>query len=316
MQDGVVLVFVHGFQGRAEQTFGGYPERLRHLVLETHPRLQVEAAIYPTYETRGSLGGAVDALVAWLATLVAEYESTHRKHFGVVLCGHSMGGIVCLDAARTIRSQGEGAWPCVCGVVAYDTPFLGVHPHVFKHQLSTYQQYVDSAVKASSMLAPITGGIAAWWSAPSSGAARMSTATWIGVGAAAATAAIGTAATAAVHRSDAIQDAYRWVWEHLMFVRHLWDSEALTSRMTDCDVPFHCFYTLLAGDQRTFILVPPPDAPYAPHFSPLASHAKDQVAAHTSMFALSTNTSYLAMGLASASLISEWTSPPRPAPPD
>ena len=304
-----MLVFVHGFQGRAEETFGRYPERLQHLVLETHPCLQVEAVIYPTYETRGSLGDAVDALVAWLTTLVAEYESTHRRRFGVVLCGHSMGGLVCLDAARAIRSQGEDAWPRVCGVVAYDTPFLGVHPHVFKHQLSTYQQYVDTAVKASSVWAPLSGGLAAWWSAPPSRApTRLSTATWIGVGAAAAT-AIGTAASAAVHRSDAIQDAYRWVREHLLFVRHLWDREALASRITDCDVPFHCFYTLLAGEQRPFILVPPPDAPYAPHFSPLTSHAKDEVAAHTSMFALSTNPSYLAMGLASASLISGWTSP-------
>ena len=100
--------------------------------------------------------------------------------------------------------------PRVGGVIAYDTPFLGIHPHVFKHQLTTYQQYVDSAVRASSMWAPVTGGLAAWWSAPPSSATRLSTATWIGLGAAAAT-AVGTAATAAVHRSEAIQDACRWV---------------------------------------------------------------------------------------------------------
>ena len=56
MPYGVVLVFVHGFRGRAEQTFGAYPARLRHLVRETHPGVPVEAVIYPTYETRGSLG--------------------------------------------------------------------------------------------------------------------------------------------------------------------------------------------------------------------------------------------------------------------
>jgi len=170
MPYGVVLVFVHGFRGRAEQTFGAYPERLRHLVRETHPGLRVEAVIYPTYETRGSLSDAVDALVAWLAALVAERESTHGHRFRVVLCGHSMGGMVCLDAARAIRSQGRGAWPCVGGVVAYDTPFLGIHPHVFKHQLTTYQQYVDTAVRAGSMWAPVTGGLAAWWAAPPSSA--------------------------------------------------------------------------------------------------------------------------------------------------
>ena len=186
MPYGVVLVFVHGFRGRAEQTFGAYPARLRHLVRETHPGVPVEAVIYPTYETRGSLGDAVDAFVAWLTTLVAERESTQGHRFCVVLCGHSMGGMVCLDAARAIRSQGRGAWPCVGGVVAYDTPFLGIHPHVFKHQLTTYQQYVDSAVRAGSMWAPVTGGLAAWWAAPPSSATRLSTATWIGLGAAAA----------------------------------------------------------------------------------------------------------------------------------
>ena len=163
MAYGVVLVFVHGFRGRAEQTFGAYPARLRHLVRETHPGVPVEAVIYPTYETRGSLGDAVDAFVAWLTTLVAERESTQGHRFCVVLCGHSMGGMVCLDAARAIRAQGRGAWPRVGGVIAYDTPFLGIHPHVFKHQLTTYQQYVDSAVRASSMWAPVTGGLAAWW---------------------------------------------------------------------------------------------------------------------------------------------------------
>ena len=158
------------------------------------------------------------------------------------------------------------------------------------------------------MWAPVTGGLAAWWSAPPSSATRLSTATWIGLGAAAAT-AVGTAATAAVHRSEAIQDACRWVGDHLLFVRHVWDRDALAARMTSCDVPFHCFYTQLADEQRTFLLVPPPAAPYAPHFSPLTSHAKDEVAAHTSMFALSTNPSYLAMGVASASLVSAWTAP-------
>lgn len=308
MPYGVVLVFVHGFRGRAEQTFGAYPARLRHLVRETHPGVPVEAVIYPTYETRGSLGDAVDAFVAWLTTLVAERESTQGHRFCVVLCGHSMGGMVCLDAARAIQAQGRGAWPRVGGVIAYDTPFLGIHPHVFKHQLTTYQQYVDSAVRASSMWAPVTGGLAAWWSAPPSSATRLSTAAWIGLGAAAAT-AVGTAATAAVHRSEAIQDACRWVGDHLLFVRHVWDRDALAARMTSCDVPFHCFYTQLADEQRTFLLVPPPAAPYAPHFSPLTSHAKDEVAAHTSMFALSTNPSYLAMGVASASLVSAWSAP-------
>lgn len=303
------------FKGSAETTFEGYPDRLRHLILETYPKLDVHALIYPTYETRGSLREAVDALVGWLTIKVAEYESELQRKYSVALCGHSMGGIVCLDSALAIRRSAPGGkmpWPSVCGVLAYDTPFLGLHPHVFKHQLSTYHGYLDSAMKVGSVLAPVTGGLATMWNARTTNTtsshsfSRLSTASWIGIGTAAA-AAIGAATTAAITRSDPFQDSYRWVSEHITFVKHLWDGEALSSRMSDCDVPFHCFYTTLAGeDARPFILPPPSKASYAKHFSPLELHARDEVTAHISMFSLTTNSSYLTMGLESASHLTEW----------
>lgn len=47
----------------------------------------------------------------------------------VVLCGHSMGGLVAVDAALEIAKSCDGGskndgklWPRVCGVIAFDTP--------------------------------------------------------------------------------------------------------------------------------------------------------------------------------------------------
>ena len=123
-------MFTRRFRGSAETTFERYPERLTHLVLQTYPRLRVEHEVYPTYATRGSLENAVDAMAAWLTerVVVREAESTPKRRVGVVLCGHSMGGIVSLDAALAIRRHtppGTAAWPHILGVLAYDTPFLG-----------------------------------------------------------------------------------------------------------------------------------------------------------------------------------------------
>lgn len=191
-----------------------------------------------------------------------------------------------------------------------------VHPHVFKHQLTTYHGYFDAAIKAGAVMAPLSGSFASFLAARGSGEAASRTPSWTrwaGVGTA-AVAAIGTAAaTAIASRSDPVNDTYRWITEHVVFVKNLWDERQLTTRMSACDVPFHSFYTRVAP-ARTFVLLPDASAPYASHFSPLDSRAPDEISAHTTMFSGAWNTSYFAMGLASASLVSEWL--PRSGVPD
>ena len=83
--------------------------------------------MYLTYETRGSLEAAVDSLIAWLATEVTSYEQKHGRTC-IVLCGHSMGGLVSMDAALQLRrstAHGKEMWPRIIGVLAYDSPYLG-----------------------------------------------------------------------------------------------------------------------------------------------------------------------------------------------
>lgn len=169
-----------------------------------------------------------------------------------------------------------------------------MHPHVFKHQFSTLHGYADSALKLGAVLAPVAGGLVAQFasqtkrgSEPST--SRVSRATWLGVGTA-AVAAIGTAAaTTVMSNVGSENDPYRWITEHLMFVRALWDTEANKRRLEACatfKIPFHCFYTrivpppqalgtnpttMLDPTTRTFILVPDEKEAYAPYFSPLDS---------------------------------------------
>ncbi|KAI3628812.1 hypothetical protein CBS14141_000515 [Malassezia furfur] len=246
MSDAGALLVV--FKGSAESTFEQFPERLAHLLLQTHPHAAIASRVYPTYETRGSLEAAVDSLIAWLATEVTSYEQKH-----------------------------------------------GLHPHVFKNQFSAYHSYANSALKLGAVLSPIGGGLAAQFASRSTqgtnGApatpSRLSAAAWIGVGTAAA-AAIGTAAASAViNKTNPVDESYRWVTEHLAFVRNLWEVDAMSQRLDDCHtnhIPFHCFYTRLRprpgslGPQptgpldptlRTFILLPGEHKPYAAYFSPL-----------------------------------------------
>jgi pimeloyl-ACP methyl ester carboxylesterase len=82
----------------------------------------------------------VEAFVDWLTTTCVDLEckpaeegdeaaSGRGKGAGtakVVLCGHSMGGLVAVDASLEIAKSGgiqKGKlWPRVCGVIACDTP--------------------------------------------------------------------------------------------------------------------------------------------------------------------------------------------------
>lgn len=189
----LLLVFIHGFKGSAETTFEDFPNRLAHVLSETHPGLRVKPIIYPTYDTRGSLATAVTNFIEWLTVETLSLESKPlidhetgrdvpfvdsgqgggRGSVRTVLCGHSMGGLVAVDAALSIASDGmtvkddngtvKALWPRVVGVLAYDSPYFGVHPNVFKNQASKYISYAQQARDVGSHFAPLGAGLAAVW---------------------------------------------------------------------------------------------------------------------------------------------------------
>ncbi|KAN0060693.1 hypothetical protein ACQY0O_007351 [Thecaphora frezii] len=181
----LLLVFIHGFKGSSDTTFEDFPSRLVHLLSETYRHLAVHSLVYPTYDTRGSLAAAVDTFVEWLTMQCVSLESKPpldsdtgepNPHSGrgkgmgsvkIVLAGHSMGGLVAVDAALSIvqNSGKHEVWPRIVSVIAFDTPYYGVHPGVFKNGFNKYAGYVQTAQTIGTFFAPMGVGLAARWNA-------------------------------------------------------------------------------------------------------------------------------------------------------
>ncbi|KAL7410976.1 hypothetical protein BDY24DRAFT_371693 [Mrakia frigida] len=157
----ILLVFVHGFKGD-DSTFKKFPERVNHIVQETFTEsVIVESIVFPAYETKGDLGAATDAFIDWLASLTVEKENGEGLGRGagkarIVLCGHSMGGLLAADAllkiARSRPDVSSFLWPRIIGLIAFDTPFLGLHPSVFKHTFTKATTHVTQAKEVASSL--------------------------------------------------------------------------------------------------------------------------------------------------------------------
>ncbi|KAJ6625198.1 hypothetical protein B0H10DRAFT_2174303 [Mycena sp. CBHHK59/15] len=119
----VHLVYIHGFQGN-DTSFQTFPKDLQqHLSanIPSHLNIKIQTSLYPTYKSRKPIALATQNFLAWLST---------QPLGPVILVGHSMGGLLAADAA-TDPSNATGSKPHrIIGVVAFDVPFLGMHPHV------------------------------------------------------------------------------------------------------------------------------------------------------------------------------------------
>ncbi|WWC70424.1 uncharacterized protein I206_104375 [Kwoniella pini CBS 10737] len=377
-KDLLLLVWVHGFKGN-DVTFESFPERISHLLATTHPSLKVESRVFPAYQTRGELTAATLAFVDWLTELVVNLENDHGAGGGagkakVVLMGHSMGGLLIADAARDIASntrEGEMTWPRIVGILAFDTPYLGLHPPscapLQKHHLSQAASYVDQARSIAStvgMLSPMALGLGFGKfgkkseetpEAGPSGTSRStapinkngkgkqsesavlsettssttestatttsnsfwskipaivppSTKTMYGLGAAALGAvALGTA----YYRREDFVTGWKWGYDHMTFVRNLWDDDGMKGRLVAIHeliigrkVVFHNFYTHLPPNpptqlvSRTFAILPPMTHPLYKYFNAASNNlAKDEVSAHMGMFNPKTNDGFYDLGL-------------------
>ncbi|CAO1626038.1 unnamed protein product [Parajaminaea phylloscopi] len=340
----LLLVFIHGFKGSAETTFEDFPNRVAHVLTETHRGLHVLPVIYPTYDTRGALNVAVANLVEWLTMQVVHLESKAmtdpatgqelpysrtgrgggRGTVRVALLGHSMGGLVALDAALNIMGESQSdpnaLWPRVVAVIAFDSPYYGVHPNVFRNQATKYISYAQRARDVGQHLAPLGAGLAAAWginrnnqqaqqpspSAPRQAAAgsRWTNALWAGGAFATAAAAGGVAA---YYNKDQINGAYSYLTDHFQYVSNLWDDGGLKARLDALvempSVLFHAYYNYLPAGRtsllsstsssgpRTFIVLPPLSSEHTARlFSPVETlTATDEVDAHISMFSSARN---------------------------
>ncbi|CAE6445235.1 unnamed protein product [Rhizoctonia solani] len=108
------LVFVHGFRGD-HTSFQSFPADLHLHLSSLIPGLHT--FVYPTYKTKRPLEVARDDFLTWI-------RMKNLPEGGVILCGHSMGGLLTAEVALA-APPGR-----VVGLVSFDVPYLGVHPRV------------------------------------------------------------------------------------------------------------------------------------------------------------------------------------------
>jgi hypothetical protein len=68
MKKTLLLCFIHGFKGD-DNTFGEFPENLKTLVAGALPKVDVQAIVYPKFETRGDLKECVARFRDWYVLL-------------------------------------------------------------------------------------------------------------------------------------------------------------------------------------------------------------------------------------------------------
>ncbi|KAJ4403306.1 hypothetical protein N0V82_010675 [Gnomoniopsis sp. IMI 355080] len=197
MKKTLLLCFIHGFKG-GEETFGhkyAFTEDLRTRLSTLLPKLDVRVLVYPKYETRGDLADTVSRFRDWLQEKVIDIEvakgtasPTVDPSVRVVLCGHSMGGIVAAETVIALTSDrvippasapglnGKGGndgnhtaapaegdnvplnnlmFPYVQAVLSFDTPYLGISPGVVAHGAETHYSTASAALTQLSGLASL-----------------------------------------------------------------------------------------------------------------------------------------------------------------
>lgn len=277
---------------------------------------------------------------------VAEGNGGGAGKAKIVLCGHSMGGLLATDALIQFVQNRPDAdaplWPRIIACLAFDTPYLGLHPHVFRHQVTkaaevvqTTKSFVSDFMKAvgqnnqqtavTSTRKPIAALPAPEPATGAGGFWQKWGTTALAVGGAAITA--GAAATAAYYKKDDIGIGYTWATDHMKYVGNLWEGEGLEKRLNtvisydkNMGILFRTFYTLLPAspptsvDHRTFIILPkrkynfsvPNEEDPADYFLKAPNGlASDEIQAHTGMFEAKTNDGYYQLGLETSRVIRE-----------
>ncbi|KIL70239.1 hypothetical protein M378DRAFT_175531 [Amanita muscaria Koide BX008] len=348
--DLLLVIFIHGFKGD-DKTFGVFPQRVQHILSQSLPNTVIESIVFPVYEVRyilispailtltciGALDKrgleAVARFVEWLTTLTVEKEQGAAGSAKIVLCGHSMGGLLAADSllelSRSLKKGESGSlWPRIIACISFDTPYLGLQPSVLKHGVTKAAEVVSGAQAIGSTVFGALAGLGAGKAAekatsttqtpqsPQTGWSRWASPAAYAIGGAVLA---GAAAGSAWYRREGLGQGYEWVSDHMKFVGNLWDEKVLQSRINTLielekshGILFRTLYVLLPPtppqhmSSRTFILAPKLYTPAASHFSPAKNGlAADEIKGHTGMFAAATNDGYYELGLTATKLIQD-----------
>ncbi|KAJ3814610.1 hypothetical protein F5876DRAFT_86316 [Lentinula aff. lateritia] len=120
----VHLVYIHGFRGtiysRSPRATIAFPTHLQQYLTDhipTHLNLKVQSSLYPTYKSVKPISSATKTFIEWLRT---------QPPGPVILLAHSMGGLLAAEAA----TDPSNVHNRIVGLIAFDCPYLGMHPHV------------------------------------------------------------------------------------------------------------------------------------------------------------------------------------------
>ncbi|KAF1918405.1 hypothetical protein BDU57DRAFT_515152 [Ampelomyces quisqualis] len=166
-----------------DDTFGTFPSHLKAILQHALPKVSVLTITYPKYETRGDLAECVARFKEWLTNKVIDLEvanstpsPTVDPSVHTILVGHSMGGIVAAETLlaitgdqplNSVKNSQIGStmlpdhsalmFPYIQGILAFDTPYLGIAPGVVAHGAEKHWQTANSAYSAYSNLASAFG---------------------------------------------------------------------------------------------------------------------------------------------------------------
>ncbi|KDN65513.1 hypothetical protein CSUB01_01075 [Colletotrichum sublineola] len=298
MKKTLLLVFTHGFKG-GDDTFGdkdGFTEQLRADLAAALPKINVNVIVYPKL-----LEKVIDLEVA-----NGTPSPTVDPSVRIVLAGHSMGGIVAaetvigLTSDKPIYSE-DGVekkaaddpsmpalntlmFPYVQGVIAFDTPFLGISPGVVAHGAEGHYNAANAAMTQLSGLGTALWGakqqrqaaapardkapVAALPAPPTNNASQQQQSAWGKWGkiamVAGSAAAVAASAGAAYYNREHITQGLSWATSHLEFVGCLAKGAELQKRVQymarlnrELDVGFANLYTRLgkaAGSKEVSVV--------------------------------------------------------------
>ncbi|KAI9294763.1 hypothetical protein K502DRAFT_277236, partial [Neoconidiobolus thromboides FSU 785] len=151
----VLLVFIHGFRG-SDQTFEGFPEQLKSSLHGLIPEAHINIAVYPQFETKGSINKAIDGFCDWLKGIEGHRRSQPGGDIPLltVMIGHSMGGLLGSDAYLRYLSEKQDTnlskdslyqpFPELLGIIAYETPFYGLNKNMFSRHATSKASTISS----------------------------------------------------------------------------------------------------------------------------------------------------------------------------